>query len=121
MDAKRKAFRHEVDDQIVHFKRTTPCVSALSGEKLSFNGGAVADHVREFHKLRDDFLSTTGVEMRSVCVQKVGADSAAFSLVDRALAREWQVYHEEHAVLQWLGVEEHKTKTRNGLQATHNK
>jgi len=120
-DEQKRAFRAEVDDQIVQYKLQAlrqcrgeglggQLVSDESGELLDFNGQAQVDHLVPFSDLLREFLESEGG--RVPAVRRVpGTVSREFA--DRAYAQRWSRFHRRHAELQILSAAENNRKRKS--------
>lgn len=111
----RLAFRCEVQDQVIAFKKfvfasAAAVRCACSGVEISWPEAHV-DHEPPFHVLRDSFLAQAGaMSLAEVAVQPWREGEHRYLFVDRALAAAWSSYHAAYARLRVISAEENLKK-----------
>lgn len=110
----RFAFRHEIQDQIIAFKKEmfaqrSVAICAVSGRLLHWPEANV-DHEPPLHALRDAFLLSAGLNLLDVAVQPWVEGEHRYLFTDRSLAARWSRYHAEHARLRIVLAEENARK-----------
>jgi hypothetical protein len=99
----RNAARVEVAAQTMNYRARalaarTPC--PITGVQLTAQNGAVDHYGRSFDELLFGFCQQGGVNPLKVQIDSVHGVQARIS--DRALAHDWQSYHEAHAQLRLI-------------------
>ena len=99
----RNAARVEIARQTMDYRTTaisagTRC--SVTGQQLTSSNCAVDHQGRSFDELLFQFCQLRGVNPLSVHVGSVRGVQARF--VDRALAQDWQSYHQHHAQLRLI-------------------
>ena len=98
-----QALRHEIDDQILHFKAThnsTTC--GICG--LNLGADLHADHIKPFRELVSEFFGGA--------IYKTYSSGTINWLVDRSVADDWKRFHKENATLQFSHAECNMEKER---------
>jgi len=99
----RNAARVEIARQTMDYRATflssgTRC--SITGQQLTSSNCAVDHQGRSFDELLFEFCQLRGVNPVNVHVGSVRGVQARF--VDRALAQDWQSYHQQHAQLRLI-------------------
>lgn len=101
-DWKARAMRMAVQSQVVRFREERGILG---------NGKVEIDHCNQggFHGLCQAWMRVEGICPADIRIKKL--KSGFFTMADKAVRARWARYHQEHARLQALPVDEHRRMT----------
>ncbi len=117
--SKTSAFRYEVclyiDDWISKNKWVRGARCPITGKVMKRKTAEVDHFPTSFKELVDNFLSSKGLELDNVEV-KYDWKNSRWTLKDRELALNWQVFHLREATMRWASKEGNRKRSDGGYR-----